>query len=207
MQLVGSWVPTSHKPPTVTSGRTKQPQLFSTGGNTSTSSQAKLAASPCCIMHVVMYHWLEVPQVSFVATKAGLPRQNLSTLSRKIFLSRQTCKFCHDKHTFVATKDVFCRDKRRVCRDKRRVCRDKHNFVGKGFVATKICLCGTLSREAYFCRDKRRALSRQKTCSVSAQMILVAAPACDSYVRACMHIIYVCILLITILLASLVMSQ
>ena len=51
-------------------------------------------------------------------------------------------------------------------------CRDKHDFV-----ATKV-----LSQLAYFCRDKRRVLSRQtRVCSdktfVATKIILVAAPA------------------------------
>ena len=223
MQLVGSWIPTSHKPPTVTSGRTKQPQLFSTGGNTSHQFASKTGC--LTVLHnACSYVSLAGGSTSVICRdKSRLAATELLYfVAKNIFLSRQTCKFCHDKHTsvatkdvfvatkdvfvatkdvfvatniilsgkvlsrqkyvcarlcrekhtFVATKDVLCRDKRRVCRDKRRVCRDKHNFVGKGFVATKICLCAALSREAYFCRDKRRSLSRQKTCSVATKDVL-----------------------------------
>ena len=105
--------------------------------------------------------------------------------------------FCRNKHTFVTTKDVFVATK--VSLSQQNLCRDKHNFVGKSFVATKM-----------FVRDfvaTSILLSRQKTCFVATQMIHVAAPADDSYVRACIDIIYVCILLIIILLASLVLSQ
>ena len=73
----------------------------------------------------------------------------------------------------------FCRDKRRVlsqpqyaCRNKTFVATDKRNFVAteyfchdQTFVATSICVCRDnffLSRQAYFCCDKRCVLSRQK---------------------------------------------
>ena len=49
--------------------------------------------------------------------------------------------------------------------------RQKTCFV---FVATKVSLC--LSRQAYFCRDKRRVLLRT---FVATKIILVAAPASD----------------------------
>ena len=55
-----------------------------------------------------IYHWRELPQVSF------LSRQKYAChLSRKNYVCRDKTrqKFCRDKHTFVATKDVFCRDK------------------------------------------------------------------------------------------------
>ena len=74
---------------------------------------------------------------------------------------------CLSRQIFVATKHFF-RDKLKKIRD-------------KSFVATKV-----LSRQAYFCRDKRRVLSRQKTCFVATkhvfvttEMVLVAAPAND----------------------------
>jgi len=41
-----------------------------------------------------------------------------------LILQRQN--FCHEKHTFVSTKDVFCRD--------------KHAFVATKFIATKMIL-------------------------------------------------------------------
>ena len=51
----------------------------------------------------------------------------------KTFVATNTCllrqKFCHDKHTFVATKDVFCLDKRMFAAT---------NY--KTFVPTKIIL-------------------------------------------------------------------
>ena len=78
---------------------------------------AFLKPSPCATntVHIEVdgsYHWLELPQVSF--------------------LSRQ--KFCRHKHVFVTTKHIFCRDKSRIVATKI-FCRDKHNFV---FVATKV---------------------------------------------------------------------
>ena len=116
MQLVGSWIPTSHKPPTVTSGRTKQPQLYNTGRNTSHQFASKTGwLTVLDTMHAVMYHWRELPQVSFVATKAGLPRQNFCTLSRQ--------------NIFVATNMYVLSQQAYFCYDKRRVCRDKSKLV------------------------------------------------------------------------------
>ena len=53
---------------------------------------------------------------------------------------------------FVATKHVFCRYKSMFVATK--VCLSRQNYV---FVTTNV-----LSRQAYFCRDKRRVLSRLK---------------------------------------------
>ena len=56
---------------------------------------------------------------------------------RDKYLSRQTQKFGRDKHTFVATKDLFCHDKHAIkvslllpnfCRGKIMFCRNKHTF-------------------------------------------------------------------------------
>ena len=75
-------------------------------------------------------------------------------------LSRQT--FCLDKHTFVATKDLFCRDKH-VCA----LSPDKTLVTTKLFVVTNV-----LSAQKYFVATiffatkllrRRRLLSRQKT--------------------------------------------
>ena len=86
----------------------------------------------------------------FVATKVCLPQQfflSRHNFSRDKYLSRQNLPY--DKHTFVATKDVFCHDKY-VCHDKTKL------------VATKL-----LSRSNFVCRDKNmfvtpNLLSRQK---------------------------------------------
>ena len=66
---------------------------------------------------------------------------------------------------------------RLLSRRKTCICRDKNLFV-----ATKV-----LSQPAYFCRDKRRVLSRQTRVScfdktfVATKTIHVAAPANDRY--------------------------
>ena len=104
-----------------------------------------------CVV-VVEYYWREVPQVSF--------------------LSRQTC-VCRDKKGFCRHKSI-CRDKsivrqNYVCRDKIFLSRQTRVCHGKCFVATKsillsrqtTCFVATntakvLSRQAYFCFDKRR---------------------------------------------------
>jgi len=69
--------------------------------------------------------------------------------------------FCHTKHTFIVTKDVFCY-LCKLCLSQQNVCHDKHVFV-----ATNIILL----RQAYVCRDKRRVLcfSRQTFCLLSRQ--------------------------------------
>ena len=74
---------------------------------------------------------------SFVETKLCLSRQN-------IFVETNSCFLGSDN-----------RDKRGVCHDKSKFCaRNVLAHLKKMFVATKV-----LSRQAYFCRDKRRVLS------------------------------------------------
>ena len=74
-----------------------------------------------------------------------------NTCLTNIFLSRQI---------FVATNTFLSAY----------FCRNKHMFVATCFVATNIIL----SRQAYFCRNKRRVF-------VATKMILVAAFASDTY--------------------------
>ena len=86
-------------------------------------------------LHSPHYHWRELPENIYVVTKPV---------------------FCHDKSMLVVTK-YFCRDKRvfvstsillsrqQTCY----VCRDKNMFGLTNF----------LSRQAYFCRDKRSVFS------------------------------------------------
>ena len=88
----------------------------------------------CCDKHVVV-----VTSHVFCRKKKKkvcLSRQNYFCFDKKLFFF-----FCRYKHTFVATKDVFCRD----------IILSQHIFV-----ATNV-----LSRQAYFCRNKRRVLSPQ----------------------------------------------
>ena len=96
----------------------------------------------------------------------------------KIFLSQQNfgCKFfvvvtntcllqqkiCHDKHTFVARKDVFCCDKHmfimtKVSLSQQNFCCDKIMFV-----ATNIRCDKNMSWQACFCHNKTCVLSLQK---------------------------------------------
>ena len=117
----------------------------------------------------------------FVATSLLLSRQTHACRYKTRLLSRQkyACNlsdthFCSDKHVFVTTN---------IYRDKsfaaiKIFCRLKHNFV------TTKCL----SRQAYFCRDKRCVLSQQ-TRVCHDKMILVATPANDSSgpVGPCLH--------------------
>ena len=128
----------------------------------------------------VLYHRRELPQVSFLSRQTFccdkqnkcLPRQNTSFVTTKrllrqifvttnIILSRR--KFCHDKLTFVATNTcLFVVTKHVFWRKRRKICRNKHEV---------------LSRQAYFCCDKH--------VFVATKMILVAAPANDSYQITC----------------------
>ena len=117
----------------------------------------------------LLYHWRELPQVSFcrdkhvfVTTKYVFCRNKSMLVATNIILSRQVLSrqtyFCHDKLTFVATntcsfdKSMLVATKnlsqvllQTFCCDKHvfvateRFCCDKHNFV-----ATKV-----LSRQAY----------------------------------------------------------
>ena len=106
----------------------------------------------------VIYHWRELPQVSFlslqnrsfVTTKVCLPHQNIC-LDKILFVATKyfcrnksnTCpsqqKLCCDKHTFVATKNVFCRSKH-VCHDKSKLFATKLCLSRQIFVKTKVCL-------------------------------------------------------------------
>ena len=83
------------------------------------------------------YHWQELPKVSF--------------LSRQKFCRANTCLsrqnyVCRDKHTFVATKDVFCLSKC-VCRVMG-VCGCFHRTIG--FKGLKELLFG---KRWYFPRE------------------------------------------------------
>ena len=95
------------------------------------------------------YRWRELPQVSFLL-RQKFRRDKHVFVANKVCLPRQN--FCCDKIMFVATNTTNY-----VCRDKH----DKIMFVETNisFVATKICF----SRQAFFCRDKRRifCLSQQ----------------------------------------------
>ena len=66
--------------------------------------------------------------------------------------------FCRDKsYVFVVTKHVFVATKVCLPRQKFCLCRDKIFLLRQMFAATNTCL----SPYAYFCRDKRRVLSRR----------------------------------------------
>ena len=124
-----------------------------------------------------LYHWRELPQVSFLL-------RHMFVMTKHIF--------CYDKHAFVATKvcllqQNFCHDKI-VCCDKylsrQKFCCDKHICFSQQtlfywdkhiFVETK----------DVFCRNKRTfvainmCLSQQKFYCNKKKKILVAAPAND----------------------------
>ena len=62
-----------------------------------------------------------------------------------IILSQQN--FCHDKHTFVATKDVFC-----VCRDKKMIlvaalANDGDLASAKQLVHSVACSCNSCAEQ------------------------------------------------------------
>ena len=86
----------------------------------------------------------------FVATKHIFSR-NKSMLAKTKLLLRQTGlsrqRFCHDKHTLVATERCVLLWQTCVCRNKSEL------------VMTKL-----LSRQAYFCHDRTHLMSWQNFC-------------------------------------------
>ena len=116
----------------------------------------RLSAVSCVTRKAVVYHWRELPQVSNVLSRQGLVcGDKTRLLLRQKFVATNTCssrqKNCHDKHTFVASKDVFC------CH--------QHVFVTKEV---------SLSRVA-----TKHVFSRDKHVLVATKIILMAAPAND----------------------------
>ena len=93
-------------------------------------------------------------------------------------LSRET-RVCRDKHVYITTKHVFCRDKSMLVATK---LHDKIMFVMTKrlsrqtfvFVSTK-----DVSRQAYFCRNKRRV------CVFRNKSMLVATKALSRQTRIC----------------------
>ena len=103
-------------------------------------------AQTMCSNLPVLYHWRELPQVSFFIF-----------VTAKVVLW-QTC-VCHDKHVSVMTKHTFCHDKSMLVTTKdlfatntillqQNFCRDKLTFIAinmfvlrqnTSFVATKVC--------------------------------------------------------------------
>ena len=99
-----------------------------------------------------LYHWRELPQVSFLSRQMFCRGTRLfvsmfavtKLLSQQNYVSRQNIfvvtHICRDKNVFVTTKVLsrqayFCRDKRRVLSQQTHVCCDKSKLV-----ATKLCL-------------------------------------------------------------------
>ena len=91
--------------------------------------------------------------------------------------------------SFVSTKVCLSREKKTTSFVATKVC-----LLRQRFAATKLCLSRHFCRvrkflKAYFCRNKRRVLSRQtpvccdKQAFVATKKILVAAPANDSAAR------------------------
>ena len=116
------------------------------------ASFLSLAGAATSIIFVATNPYLLWRNTSFDSTKVCLPRQNFSrdkiVCRDQIFWSWQ--KFCRDKHTFVATKDVFCHYKHVFVTTKVSLSRQKY--------VTSILL----SRRTRVCREK--TLSQQKWC-------------------------------------------
>ena len=72
---------------------------------------------------------------------------------------------CLSQHVFVATKHVFCPDKSML--EATKLCLSQQKYVHAFF---------SLSRQAYFCRDKTFVVTKT---FVATEMILIAAPAND----------------------------
>ena len=90
-----------------------------------------------------------LPQQKFCCDKLMCDKRFFTT---NIILTRQI-RVCRDKHTFVAVKDMcFSRQTRQIMFVATHICRHKRFVVA--FVSTEV-----LSRQAYFCHDKRHVLS------------------------------------------------
>ena len=125
----------------------------------------------CCFlpfMYVHYYHWRQLLQTRqtrmLVATKRFSRQTFVATKITRLLMRQKYSVFA-----FVATKTFS---------------HDKHNFV-----ATNV-----FSRQAYFCRDNGRALSRQtRVCRnktfVATKIILAAAPVSDTVEDLCIAIV------------------
>ena len=139
--------------------------------------------------HLSLQAYFCCDEYNFVVPKKFLSWQKYACRDKHVFVAINICIdkrfvttkiFCRDKHDFVATKHLSLQAY---------FCCDEYNFVVPKhiFVVTKVCLSRqtrVLSRQALFCRDKRRVLSSKiRVCRdrtfVATKMILVAAPAND----------------------------
>ena len=138
----------------------------------STSRSGAFPPSSCesvCVLwvQVWVYHWRELPQVSFVSWQKFCHDKCVCHGKTCLLLWQKYA--CHDKtlfrqNNFVATKVLLWLSQTNICHDKNLLqwthAWDKHNFV-----ATKLLL-----QQEYFC------VCHDKT-FVMTKMILVAAPA------------------------------
>ena len=127
-----------------------------------------------CLSPDINYHWRVLPQVSFSL------RQRFCS-NKTHLLSRQKYACC-DK-TFVATSLPLSWQTQNTSFVMTKVCLSQQTCVcvtnicgDRSFVVSKV-----LSRQAYFCRDRRHVLSvcHDKMFAAS-KIILVAAPASDN---------------------------
>ena len=155
-----------------------------------------------------MYHWRELPQVSFLSWQKNCCNKHMFVMTNMCFdkhMFWQTHVW-HDKRVFVATTHIFCHYKSMLVATKYNFvtttvlsrqayfCHDKHVFV-----MTKHVFC----HDKYACHDKSKhvfvttniccddffvktniILSRQKFCRskhtfVATKIMFVAAPAND----------------------------
>ena len=118
---------------------------------------------------VLLYHWQELPQVSFLLRqnfcrdkyvfvvtkrvfrdKTRLLSQKKVCLSRPIFVKTndKTSLFCRNKHMFVTTKILLSSQQKyfvttNVMLLQQKFCLGKHTFVTAKFYRSKIYTCGS----------------------------------------------------------------
>ena len=85
------------------------------------------------IIVVLTYHWRELPQVSFLSRQTRVCRDKIKLVAIKLLLRQ---KFCHDKHAFIATKDMF------VATKMISTCLSRQTFVATKMISTRIRFLG-----------------------------------------------------------------
>ena len=73
---------------------------------TKQNQRASFKYLPAAVGGSPAYHWLELPQVSFLSRQTRLLSRQKYACRDKTFVATKDV-FCHDKHVFVATKMIL----------------------------------------------------------------------------------------------------
>jgi len=127
---------------------------------------------------VLRYHWLEMPQVSFLSRQTRVCHNKTRLLSRHKHACRDkrfvaASMFCRDKHVFVTTKHVFCRDTSMLVATKvlsRQVCFVATNMC---FVATNMCLSRQTRATKWYLRQLPPLILREEKRNVQEKRFTV----------------------------------